>query len=194
MSKKRITVITILTTLILSSAVAFAVALNANTEDNIVLRDLISTQDRNMDISSVPYEIMTDIDANSQSYMDIAGEVLIIHCHSWDEGMFLLNTFKIPQYVYDEMGELGWNIKTQRECVSSLNSHQIDVTKGWEFILGGKTQDEVISLKLQNDNKKTLLLNQYINDEISLETYISEYPFELERKTTEQSRKPNSST
>ncbi len=188
MRKNKYTLIISIVLLIatLSSAVVFAVAFNE--ENTHAENTILSTSERNTEIAVVPAEIMLDVPSDEPSTMDLAGDVLIIHTHTQEEGEYLLKAFEIPQYIYDEMNALNWDKKQQRECLITMNANKIDMTKAWELMLDGTTQDEIITLKNQNDEYKTQLINQYINDEITIEAYIDEYPFDLEDISAEQIR------
>lgn len=153
-------------------------------EENAIIEESIEE----LEIANIPTQIMLDVDEGQPSWVQLSGEVLILHVHSEEEGKFLLKTFEVPQHIYDEMKAMGWKFKQQREFLMKVNIGQIDIGLAWDLFVSGKTAEEIIALYYQNIELIETLSSQYLDNEISLDQYVEQYPFALEKKTIDEVR------
>lgn len=153
-------------------------------EENAIIEESIEE----LEIANIPTQIMLDVAEDQPSWVQLSGEVLILHVHSEEDGKFLSKTFEIPQYIYDEMKAMGWKFKQQREFLMKVNIGQIDIGLAWDLFVSGKTAEEIIALYYQNIELIETLSSQYLDDEITLDQYVEQYPFALEKKTIDEVR------
>ncbi len=151
--------------------------------------DAKSKAERNTEIANVPVEIMLDVSEDEPTWYQLSSDVLVIHAHSEQEGEFLAKIFEIPQYIYDEMNELDWAKKEQREYIMKMHSHQVDISFAWDMSLEGKTEVEIIELYSECNETREKLLNQYIDGEITIDEYVERYPFSTDSLSVTEIRK-----
>jgi hypothetical protein len=185
MKKKNISILIALSTVLVVSVAASALpGVLADRETELTLSGVQIAASADDGLAEVKARMRTDLPESVETTLTFQPNgVVVINAHSEEEAEFLRQIFVIPQYIYDEMTQMDWTWLEQYQFVMQIKGIPLDMESAWAQYKLGESVDEMTAQWETAEAERTALINDYVLDNISAETYMEQYPLYLEAKT-----------